>query len=94
MVTTCNTQGRPASQSTLVLAEKATDHLDPSSDLQVLSIPVYIVETPLPQRLSVIACETAARATNPIHSFLGLDLLHPRQAYKGGLEATFLLAGY
>ena len=69
-------------------------HPDPSSDLQVLSIPLYIVETPLPQRLSVIAVGTAAHATNPIHPFAGLDLLHPRHAYKGGLGATFLLAGY
>ena len=52
------------------------------------------METPLPQRLSVIAVETAAHATNPIHPFAGLDLLHPRHAYKGGLGATFLLAGY
>ena len=94
MVTVCNGQGQSASQSTLVLAERATDHPDPGSDWQVLSIPLYIVETPLPQCLSVIAVETAAHATNPIHPFSGLDLLHPRHAYKGGLEATNLLAGY
>jgi len=45
-------------------------------DWQVISIPLYAVETPLPQRPSVIACETAAHATNPIHPFAGLDL-HP-----------------
>jgi len=54
------------------------------------------VETPLPQRLFVFACENVAHAAIRIHPFSGLDLLHSiiRQAYRGGLEVAFLLAGY